>query len=61
MSDRRLIDCLDHMLEASRQACAYVEGLEKSEFLADKRHAAGRDHEYCHHRRSSDEIIAEPQ
>ena len=37
MNQNRLIDDLDHMLEASRQACSYVEGLEKGEFLADKK------------------------
>lgn len=37
MSDSRLPDYLDHMLEATRQACAYVEGLDKARFLADKR------------------------
>ena len=37
MSDNRLPDYLDHMLEAARQSCSYVEGLSKDEFLADKR------------------------
>ena len=37
MSKGRLIDYLDHMLEAAQQACGYVEGMSKNEFLADKR------------------------
>lgn len=37
MSENRLPDYLDHMLEAARQACGYVEGISKDDFLADKR------------------------
>lgn len=37
MTPSRLRDCLDHMLEAARQACAYTEGMSKEQFLADKR------------------------
>lgn len=37
MSISRVADYLDHMLQASLQACAYVEGLSKEEFLNDKR------------------------
>lgn len=37
MSISRVPDYLDHMLEAAIQACAYVEGLTKAEFLEDKR------------------------
>jgi len=37
MSASRVPDYLDHMLEAAVQACAYVEGLPKQDFLADKR------------------------
>lgn len=37
MSGNRVADYLDHMLEASRQACVYVEGLSKEDFLHDKR------------------------
>lgn len=33
----RLPDYLDHMLDAAQQACAYVEGLSKADFLADRR------------------------
>lgn len=33
----RAFDYLDHMLEAVRLALAYVEGLDKSEFDADRR------------------------
>lgn len=31
------VDYLDHMLEATRQACAYLEGLDKADFMEDKR------------------------
>ncbi len=37
MSENRLPDYLDHMLEAAQQACSYVEGMGKDDFLADKR------------------------
>lgn len=37
MSPSRVPDHLDHMLEAAVQACAYVEGVSKEEFLQDKR------------------------
>ena len=37
MTTSRVPDYLDHMLEAALQACAYVEGSTKEEFLADKR------------------------
>jgi len=37
MSSNRLPDYLDHMIEAGKLACAYVEGIGKDEFLADKR------------------------
>jgi len=37
MSVGRLIDYLEHMLEAARLACAYTEGLNKDDFLADRR------------------------
>ena len=37
MTLNRVPDYLDHMLEAALQACAYVEGLSKEEFLDDKR------------------------
>lgn len=37
MSGNRLIDYLDHILEAARLACSYVEGLHKGGFLADRR------------------------
>ena len=37
MNANRLPDYLDHMLEAARQACSYVEGLSKQDFLADRR------------------------
>ena len=37
MSESRLPDYLDQMLEATLQACSYVEGMRKEDFLADKR------------------------
>jgi len=37
MTVHRVPDYLDHMLEAAQQACAYVEGLGKADFLEDKR------------------------
>lgn len=37
MTTHRPADYLDHMLEAARQACAYVEDLDKTGFLEDKR------------------------
>lgn len=37
MSDNRLSDYLDHMQQAAADACSFVEGLSKAEFLADKR------------------------
>ena len=37
MSQNRLPDYLDHMLEAAQQACSYTECLCIKDFLADKR------------------------
>jgi uncharacterized protein with HEPN domain len=37
MNDSRLPDYLDHIIEAARLACSYVQGLGKADFLADKR------------------------
>jgi uncharacterized protein with HEPN domain len=37
MSPARLRDDLEHMQEAARLACSYVEGLSREDFLADKR------------------------
>lgn len=37
MNENRLPDYLDHMLEAAGLACSYIEGLNKADFLADKR------------------------
>ena len=37
MSENRLPDYLDHMLEAAQQASNYTEGLCLKDFLADKR------------------------
>ena len=37
MSENRLSDYLDHMQQAAVDACSFVEGQLKDEFLADKR------------------------
>jgi uncharacterized protein with HEPN domain len=37
MNENRLSDYLDHILEATQQACKYTEGLSKEDFMADKR------------------------
>jgi uncharacterized protein with HEPN domain len=37
MTAKRLPDYIDHMLEAVGQACSYVEGMPKLDFLEDKR------------------------
>ena len=37
MNDDRLPDYLDHMQQAAMDACAFVEGMDKAGFLADKR------------------------
>ena len=37
MNDDRISDYLDHMRQAATDACSFIEGLSKSEFLEDKR------------------------
>lgn len=37
MTENRLTDYLDHMRQAATDACSFVEGLSKEDFLADKR------------------------
>ncbi|GLZ23988.1 DUF86 domain-containing protein [Stutzerimonas stutzeri] len=37
MSENRLSDYLDHMQQAATDACSFVEGLGKADFLDDKR------------------------
>lgn len=37
MTDSRLPDYLAHMLEATTLACSYVEGLDRSAFVQDKK------------------------
>ena len=37
MNENRLPDYLDHMLQAATDACAFVEGLGKDDFLEDRR------------------------
>ena len=37
MSENRLPDYLDHIQQAAADACSFVEGMAKDDFLADKR------------------------
>ncbi len=37
MSENRLPDYLDHMARAAQDACGFVDGLSKADFLADRR------------------------
>jgi uncharacterized protein with HEPN domain len=37
MSENRLLDYLDHMHQAAIEACSFVEGLAKDDFLEDRR------------------------
>ena len=37
MNESRLADYLDHMRQAAADACSFVEGLHKEDFLEDKR------------------------
>ena len=37
MSENRLPDYLDHMAQAEQDACGFVDGLSKADFLADRR------------------------
>jgi uncharacterized protein with HEPN domain len=37
MTANRLADYLEHMRQAASDACGFVEGLSRAEFLADKR------------------------
>ncbi|MEK6749953.1 MAG: DUF86 domain-containing protein [Pseudomonadota bacterium] len=37
MNENRIADYLGHMQQAAADACSFVEGLSKAEFLADKR------------------------
>jgi uncharacterized protein with HEPN domain len=37
MSPHRLVDYLDHMLEAAQQAHAYLQDMDKAAFMADRR------------------------
>lgn len=37
MIESRLCDYLDHMQQAATDACSFIDGLEKKDFLADKR------------------------
>jgi uncharacterized protein with HEPN domain len=37
MKDDRLADYLDHMRQAAADACSFVEGMTRDDFLMDKR------------------------
>ena len=37
MNENRLSDYLDHMRQAAMDACSFVDGLNKDDFLEDKR------------------------
>jgi uncharacterized protein with HEPN domain len=37
MTENRLSDYLDHMRQAARDACTFLDGVEKEDFLEDKR------------------------
>lgn len=37
MNENRLADYLDHMRQAATDACSFVEGMSKEDFLVDKR------------------------
>lgn len=37
MTEDRLHDYLGHMMQAAADACGYVDGLDKDQFLIDKR------------------------
>lgn len=37
MTEGRLVDYLDNMLQAARLACTYIDGMTKEDFLADRR------------------------
>ena len=37
MSENRLPDYLDHMIDAACQVCGYLEGMSREDFLHDKR------------------------
>ena len=37
MNDIRLSDYIDHIRQATADACSFIEGMNKDDFLADKR------------------------
>ena len=37
MNDNRLVDYLNHIAQAAQQACDYVDGMDRTAFLADRR------------------------
>jgi uncharacterized protein with HEPN domain len=42
MSENRLPDYLDHIQQAAADACSFVEGMAKDDFLGRQAHPAGR-------------------
>jgi hypothetical protein len=42
MSEHRLPDYLDHIQQAATDACGFIEGLGKDDFLADKHWAQNK-------------------
>lgn len=55
MSENRLLDYIGHIHQAATDACTFVEGLAKDDFLADKRTQQCRHHEPHHHPRGRHE------
>lgn len=53
MSENRLPDYLEHMQQAATDACEFVKGLAKEDFLADKRTQQAVIMRPHHHRRGS--------
>jgi uncharacterized protein with HEPN domain len=52
MSESRLTDFLDYMRQAAAEACCFVEGMSKDDFLEDKRTQQAVIMSPRHHRRS---------
>ena len=50
MSENRLPDYLDHIKQAATDACSFVEGLGKIDFINDKRTQQAVIYESHHHR-----------
>lgn len=56
MSENRLADYLHHMQQAAAEACSFVQGLSRDEFLVDKRTQRAVIIESHHRRRGGDEV-----